>query len=168
MVFFSESLRAQSHVLIPPLYQQISRQFHVPARYVFCIALQESQKQTHGRLLPWPWTLNIAGTGQFYPTRQAALKGLRQALTTTKLVDVGLMQVNVKYHGHRFKRIEDMLDPVLNLQMGAQILRENYTRFLSWDTAIGKYHSYGNKPAQQQRAKRYLQHVKRRCEEYGS
>ena len=89
---------------MPPLaYRLAARSADVPPSILFAVALQESGMMLRGRLIPWPWTLNIAGRAHRYASRAETCSALRRALTRTPgtRVDVGLGQINVGYHGHR-------------------------------------------------------------------
>ena len=43
------------------------------------------------------------------------------AIHRGKSIDVGLLQVNTRWHGHRVDRLESLLDPKINLGVGAAI-----------------------------------------------
>ncbi len=112
-----------------------------------------------GRLIPWPWTLNVAGTPQRYATRAEACAGLRRALARTPAnrIDAGLGQVNLGYHTHRYTQPCELLDPYRNLAIAAEILREQHTPGEDWLLAIGRYH----RPAGGAPAARYRRSVHR-------
>ena len=67
---------------------------------LYAIGLMESGRPRDGGLAPWPWTLYLPGQGGVFLTSRAqALSTLRANLGTA--VDIGLMQVNLRWHGHR-------------------------------------------------------------------
>ena len=110
----------------------------VPEQVLLAMALCESRLGGQ----PWPWTLNIAGTPYFFLTREAALRKLQQLQAEHfDLVDVGLMQVNWRYHSHRFRSLAEALDPDSNQVVAAHILREHLQRTGSLVQAIARYHS---------------------------
>ena len=149
--------------VIPSLYHEIANKYNVPVERFYCVALQESGKKTYNLMLPWPWTINVKGRGFYYKTKIEALKSLNKAMKETNLIDVGIMQINVLYHKKRFTNIEQMLDPRVNLSVGAEILKENFDKFKDWNVATGKYHSYGKKKKQLKRARKYVRMVRERC-----
>ena len=126
----------------PPAYQLAAQQAGVPSPVLYAIALQESGARLRGRLIPWPWTLNVAGRAERYATRAEACAGIRRALarTSANRIDAGLGQVNLGYHAHRYDRPCDLLDPYRNLAIAAQILQEQHTPGEDWLVAIGRYH----------------------------
>lgn len=139
----------------PPAYQLAAHNADIPSVVLFAIALQESGIRVRGRLLPWPWTLNIAGTPYRFATRQAACHALLQALARqeAKRVDVGLGQTNLGYHGKRFASPCEALDPYRNLAVTAALLQEHYVATGDWVSAAGRYHRpAGGIPAARYRA----------------
>lgn len=142
----------------PPAYQLAARQAGVPSPVLYAVALQESGTRLRGRLIPWPWTLNVAGKAERYTTRAQACTGLRKALAVAPAsrIDAGLGQVNVGYHAHRYVQPCELLDPYRNLAIAAEILREQYTAGEDWLVAIGRYH----RPAGGAPAARYRRSVR--------
>ncbi|GAB5337070.1 lysozyme family protein [Pseudomonas fluorescens] len=135
-------LAVQADELPPPAYQLAAHDADVPSTVLFAIALQESGIHVRGRLLPWPWTLNIAGTPYRFATRQAACHALLQALARhdAKRVDAGLGQTNLGYHGQRFSGPCEALDPYRNLAVTAALLREHHASTGDWVSAAVRYH----------------------------
>lgn len=54
------------------------------------------------------------------------------------------MQVNLKYHGMKFARMTDLLDPNTNVQYGASFLISLATQAGSWKDAVMSYHNKNN------------------------
>lgn len=153
------SLAARAQELPPPAYQFAAQQAGVPSPVLYAIALQESGAKLRGRLIPWPWTLNVAGRSERYATRAEACAGLRRALmrVPTSRIDAGLGQVNLGYQEHRYHAPCDLLDPYRNLAIAADILREQHLPGEDWLLAIGRYH----RPAGGEEAVRYRHSVHR-------
>lgn len=128
--------------LPPPAYQAAARTAGIPASVLFAITQQESGLRLRGRFLPWPWTLNVAGQPRRFRTQHAACKGLLQAVARhgAKRIDVGLGQTNLGYQGHHYDEPCDALNPVKNLQVTAQLLREHFQATENWVAAAGRYH----------------------------
>ncbi|QDF96938.1 lytic transglycosylase [Azoarcus sp. DD4] len=143
----------------PPAYQLAAQRVGIPSAVLYAVALQESGTRLRGRMVPWPWTLNVAGTPQRYATRAAACTGLRRALgrKPAKRIDAGLGQVNLGYHAHRYTQPCELLDPYRNLGIAAEILREQHIPGEDWLIAIGRYH----RPAGGEPAARYRRSVHR-------
>lgn len=141
----------------PPAYQIVARQAGVPSPVLYAVALQESGAPLRGRLIPWPWTLNVAGRSERYATRAQACASLRRALARTpaRRIDAGLGQVNLGYQAHRYRHPCELLDPYRNLTITAEILKEQHIEGEDWLAAIGRYH----RPAGGAPAARYRRSV---------
>lgn len=134
---------------VPGAYRLYAAKYQVPPDVLFSVCLQESARDYQGRLLPWPWTLNVAGQGHYYSTRQEAARKLNDIITTGSCrVDIGICQVHWCSHLHNFDRPETLLDPYTNIDYAARLLRDEYQRSSGdhqerWWEAVGRYHSPG-------------------------
>jgi len=146
---------------IPIGYRQVAAEYAIPAQLFYAVALTESRRATHtGHALPWPWSLNVEGQTLRFPSRKAAWTALQSFLDQgIHLVDIGLMQINWRYHSERLGNAWKALDPYHNLRVGAQILREQYSRSGDWLMAAGHYHNPGTTPRQQHLAATYRKRV---------
>ncbi|MXN76503.1 transglycosylase SLT domain-containing protein [Burkholderia sp. 4701] len=119
------------------------------------IALNESNYRGHA----WPWTLNVAGQGYFFKSREEAYKAIETLLARERCnFDVGLMQVNWCYHGKRFASAWDALAPATNVAVAEAILTENFARTDSVAKAIAYYHSANPNPGRSYLA-RFVRHL---------
>ncbi|CAK1327463.1 lytic transglycosylase catalytic [Burkholderia pseudomallei] len=134
--------RSLAGAMPPPAYQLAAHDAGIPSVVLFAVALQESGMRIRGRLIPWPWTLNVVGTAYRFRTRGAACIALHAALSRVGAtrIDVGLAQINLGYQGRRFDRPCDALDPYRNLAVAAVILREQHALGDDWLVAVGRYH----------------------------
>jgi len=150
---------ARAQELPPPAYQIAAQRAGIPSTVLYAVALQESGIHRNGRIVPWPWSLNVAGQPRRYATRTDACAGLWQAMRTTPRtrIDAGLGQINLGYHQRRYASACDLLDPYRNLAIAAAILREQHTSGEDWLLAIGRYH----RPAGGAPAARYRRSVSR-------
>lgn len=157
---------AANAVVIPSAYVGIASENRVPPEILFIVSLGESgTKLTSGRVLPWPWTLNIAGKGHYYRTRKEAYAALLVAIHEGKLVDVSLGQVNWQWHAKSFNQDPWLaLEPFANLRVAARLLRTLYEADNrgDWWIAVGNYHSPGTKPEQRARAQSYSANARAR------
>lgn len=151
------ALAVQAQELPPPAYQLAAQQAGVPSPVLYAVSLQESGAKLRGRLIPWPWTLNVAGQSERYVSRAEACMGLRRALARAPAsrIDAGLGQVNLGYQAHRYGAPCELLDPYRNLAIVAEILREQHLPGEDWLLAIGRYH----RPAGGEAAARYRRSV---------
>ena len=146
------------HASVPVGYQQVADAYDLPAEVLYAVALTESARRVDstGNVRPWPWTLNVRGRGHFFASRQeaeAALQGLLDQGRTS--VDIGLMQVNWRYHRQRLGSLQRAIDPYHNLRVAAEILRDCHRNRQDWWEAVGCYHA----PNSPHRAARYRARV---------
>ncbi|HBO2188591.1 TPA: lytic transglycosylase domain-containing protein [Pseudomonas aeruginosa] len=159
---------ASAREVPPPAYQLAAQRAGIPSPVLYAVALQESGLRQRGRIVPWPWTLNVAGQARRYPTRAAACAALMAALRVVPAarIDAGLGQINLGHQRHRYRRPCDLLDPYYNLTQSAEILREQHSPDEDWLLAIGRYHRpAGGEPAARYRrgVSRHLQRVQGAC-----
>lgn len=127
-----------------------SEQYGVPVPVLYAVGLSESGRK--GQLSPL--AMNLAGRPYFALTRNEALGVVaRERARGTQLIDVGCMQINIKYHAGRFPSVEHMFDPALNVQYAARFISELRKSTGTWTMAVARYHAGpNNNPAQ----KRYI------------
>lgn len=143
---------------VPSAYRWIAIEHGIPAELFYAIALAESGKTvaSTSRRRPWPWTLNIAGEGQYFNSRWEAWRALDESLRAGQdSVDIGLMQVNWRFHQAKLGSSWLALEPYHNLAVGADILKDCYQKRRDWWASVGCYHAPSDKP----RAKRYRARV---------
>ena len=89
-----------------------------------------------------PHAINMSGQPYFPSSRNEALRLL---LRSGDNVDVGLMQVNWGFWGDKFGLSKsDLLDPQVNVLVGARILEYCVRVSGSWWMGIARYHSSGD------------------------
>jgi soluble lytic murein transglycosylase-like protein len=86
--------------------------------------------------------VNPSGKGYHFKNKIEAVKFVKAQLASGKSsVDVGCMQINLKYHPDAFTSIEQVFCPRKNIAYGAKFLKEKYNQYGDWQKAIGSYHS---------------------------
>ena len=95
-----------------------------------------------GRRVAWPWTIHANGKGKYFKTKAEAVAAV-QALQAKGIrnIDVGCMQINLKYHGKAFSSLDEAFDPKKNAAYSAQFLRKLYKRNENWKKTAMQYHS---------------------------
>ncbi len=143
---------------VPNGYRVIAAEYGIPYTVLYAVALAESGVGTidKGTHLPWPWTLNVSGRGHFYTSREAAWNALNTYIARgERSIDIGLMQVNWRYHEDKLRDTWRALDPYFNLRVGAGILRQCFEQRDEWCEGVGCYHA----PSNPVRARRYRSRV---------
>ncbi len=90
----------------------------------------------------WPWTVTSGGEGQYFPTKAAAIAEVKRLRAKgVENIDVGCMQINLKYHPDAFASLSDAFDPETNVRYAARFLKELRQAGNGWSDAVRRYHS---------------------------
>ncbi len=121
------------------------QKYGTPPGLLGAIAKAESGRRIAGTatLQPWPWALNVDGQGLYFATKEAAIARTRIALTQGGIfTDVGCMQVDLQFHPHAFRSLDEAYDPEANADYAARFLLSLYAAAGgNWFIAAGWYHS---------------------------
>ena len=122
--------------------EQVASNSVVPRDVIFKVARVESGRRIDGRHVSWPWSLNNGGKGYFLKDRATALSTLAQLQAQGKTnVDVGCMQLNIRWHADFFHSLEQMINPLDNVRYAVRYLEQLYRETGSWEKAVKFYHS---------------------------
>lgn len=112
----------------------VERKYDIPAGLLSSIAKIESALN--------PLAMNIDGravtSGSQKQVVELANKTLAAGLTN---IDLGVMQLNYRWHGKNFTSVEQMLEPESNINYAAKLLSSLKTEHGNWQTATRYYHS---------------------------
>jgi hypothetical protein len=125
-------------------FSSAERKYGIPKHLLMAIANTESGRFNPqvGKVVPWPWTLNVEGQGAYFNTMHDAMTAVKRAQQQGKdSIDVGCMQISLKHHPDAFATLLDALSPAQNVEYAAKFLRTNYDALGSWPEAIAAYHS---------------------------
>ncbi len=64
-----------------------------------------------------------------------------------RFIDVGCMQINVHFHGDRFRSLAEMFDAAVNVDYAAGFLKGLRTQVGSWTLAVAHYNAGPGNPA---------------------
>ena len=114
-----------------------------PPGLLLAIARTESGRPLPGgRVAPWPWTINVAGTGYFYESAPAAIAAVQSFQAAgVRSIDVGCMQINLVHHPAAFATLQQAFDPAANVAYGATFLTSLQAELGGWSGAVAAYHS---------------------------
>ena len=89
-----------------------------------------------------PLALNINGKEFFFVDKNSALSAINKAIASGIVsIDIGLAQINYKWHGENFTSVESMLSPELNIGYAARLLSKLKITHRDWHKAVRHYHS---------------------------
>jgi uncharacterized protein YcfJ len=74
--------------------------------------------------------------------QEEAAKTIKNALNSgITNIDIGIAQINYRWHGDNFKNIEKMINPATNIEYAAKLLSSLFKQHKTWHKAIRHYHS---------------------------
>lgn len=123
---------------------QAEQAHRIPAKLMPAISRVESGRldPVTGRVRPWPWTINVEGTGAFFDSKEQAIAAVQGLLAKgPRSIDVGCMQVNLRHHPNAFTDLQNAFDPPANTQYAARFLSLLYRQTGNWNLATAAYHS---------------------------
>ena len=134
MVFLLVLLPVQCWGFSADVFLRASAATGIPVELLLAISHVESGFHPHA--------LNVSGESAFPSSQYEAVRLLRQSGNN---VDIGLMQVNWGYWGNKFGLSKsELLDPQLNVLVGAKILEHCIRVGGSPWVGVGLYHSPQN------------------------
>ena len=115
----------------------------IPSGLLLGIGKAESGRiLKNNEMVIWPWTINHAGKSLFFDNKiQMKSYLLKHTEKGDNNLDVGCMQINLKWHKQNFKNIKDMLSIEPNVSYAASFLIQLKNKHGSWEKAIKHYHS---------------------------
>lgn len=117
--------------------------YGVPPVLLRAIARTESGRAVGGPVPePWLYAVNAAGKSHYAENKVQAAAFVRGNIGRgVTSVDVGCMQINLKWHPGAFSSIEEGFDAGKNVRAAARFLAALYSRHGSWPEAVAHYHS---------------------------
>lgn len=123
--------------------QSYERSARIPQGLMAAISFVESGREgADGTVVAWPWTINAAGMPRYFGNKEEAVRETRRLLDEgVRSIDVGCMQINLRYHPDAFRTLEEAFDPASNVAYAAKLLTELHRLQGSWPKAVERYHS---------------------------
>jgi hypothetical protein len=119
----------------------------LPPGILMAVGFTEAGRKVAGGATIWPWTVNVAGEGHFFASKAEAVDFVRRQQTLGRQsMDVGCMQINLRWHPDAFASLDEAFDPARNVAYAARFLRElrdsaREPGAAGWMRAVGLYHS---------------------------
>jgi len=116
------------------LIAQAEKTHSIPKDLLLSIALVESRINPH--------VLNVEGKAVISKSLSEVKGKLKQYLKSGYTsIDIGVMQVNYRWHREQFITLDEMLEPKTNIDYAARFLKQLYKTHGSWIKAVRHYHS---------------------------
>ena len=132
----NNALASNSYVQgkIKRLIQATEEQYGIPSGLLEAIAFVESGINNHA--------INVDGKPVIATNNNEALKVIADAQENgIRNIDVGVMQLNYRWHANAFANIQEMLNPKRNIEYAAEFLIRLKKQHGTWYAAICNYHS---------------------------
>ena len=122
--------------------ESVELQTDIPKGLLLGIGKAEAIRKINNKYIIWPWTINHAGKSLFFDTKKQMSNYVFKTLKRNDFnIDVGCMQINIKWHKNNFKKISDMFEVNPNISYAASFIKQLKNKHGSWDKAIKHYHS---------------------------
>lgn len=134
----------ETHEVCAQAIDQAEADARLPGELLTAISHVESGRWNpqEKALFAWPWTVTNGPDGQYFPTKDAAIAHVKKLQARgIRNIDVGCMQINLRYHPDAFKNLESALDPETNARYAVTLLKRLHKAHKSWGEAIRRYHS---------------------------
>lgn len=88
------------------------------------------------------YAINVGGRAVYAGSLAKALSIAKSKINSgVTNIDLGVMQLNYRWHGNQFASLEEMLTPEKNINYAAKLLKVLYDQHGDWQKAIRHYHS---------------------------
>lgn len=122
--------------------RKAERAHGIPRDLLMALGLQEAGMTVRGTRTIWPWSVNVEGRGYRFDTRVEAEEFVQGQLAQgIRSIDVGCLQINLRWHPDAFPTPGAGFEPDLNADYAARFLRDLRTQTGDWWQAAGHYHS---------------------------
>ena len=143
------------------LWETVAARVGLDPALLYGVALQETRHGAGAQAsAPWPFTLRGPDGPQFHATKAAAAQALRLLTARHRplAIDVGLMQVNLRWHGDTVADPTDLLDALTNLIVAADILAKAIASAPGdLELGVGHYHHWHDENRARADGRRVLQ-----------
>lgn len=122
---------------------QQEREKNIDDHLLLAMGFTEAGRMTPDRLFTvWPWTINVEGKDFLFNSKGEAIAFVReQQAKGVRSIDVGCLQVNLRWHPDAFPDLETAFDPVANVRYAAQFLDNLRRERGDLRLAVARYHS---------------------------
>jgi len=134
MFFYHDVSQAANRDKIIAIIKQKERQYNIPSGLLLAVIKTESNLN--------PFVLNINGKSLFFTTKEDSARAVNEAISSGIVnIDIGLAQINYKWHRDSFNNIDSMLSPKDNIHYAASLLAQLKKQHGDWHKALRYYHS---------------------------
>jgi soluble lytic murein transglycosylase-like protein len=120
----------------------------IPLNVLYAVGLTETGRR--GQLSPYD--MNVDGRAvRSTSLAEAIEKFQNERANGAKLIDIGCMQINHRWHSANFASLGDMFDPERNVRYAAAFLKQLKAQEGTWTMAVARYNAGPNNNAAQKK-----------------
>ena len=128
-------------------WERVAQDKDLDPHLLYAVSLAESQNAAPGHpgyATPWKWAVNDRGQGIFFDSRAEVQSYINEQLSAgNRNIDVSLMQINIRWHGHRVEDPLQLLETEIAIRVAADILNESIASAPGdIELGIGRYHHW--------------------------
>lgn len=127
------------------IFEEVGSSHQIDPLLLYSVAIVESGTGTgigKGYIRPYPYVLRTDEGAVFYKTSEEASFALSQIIKKTHKVDIGMMQLSLKWHPQAEPL--KLIDPRTNLIAAATYLKETMASTSDPVLGVGRYHNWGD------------------------
>lgn len=123
------------------VFDTVAARHGIDPLLLYSIAIAESAIGVGGGYIrPTPYVFRSSSGPRYFSSRQEAEVALASALKYTENIDVGMMQINLRYHPQ--PNPLSLLEPHYNLTVAARYLKDTLASTDDPVIGVGRYHSW--------------------------
>ncbi len=138
----AEEMDASSVCLRP--IEQIARETGIPTRVLYALAVERSGRTTDSGFVPWPWVVMANSGGIWFESKESAEAYRLEKLIRERPVRVGCFLLPDTYDNEGATAALDLLDPITNAGVAAEVLLDAFRDTNSWEAAIRSFDPLSN------------------------
>lgn len=129
------------------VFERAAQAHQIDPVLLYSVGLAESSyARGNGNISPWPWTIRTPDGPIYKESRAEIEQTLQEQLAIygeKSSIDVGMLQVNLRWNGDRVESPAVLLDPEQAAFTGAQLLKEALDSAPGdMELAVGRYHHW--------------------------
>lgn len=125
------------------IFAQVGQEKGVDPLLLYSIGVAESGTGVgNGLMRPEPLVIRYSGGAEFFSSLDEAIDRLTEVLKTTRNVDVGMMQINLRQHPQ--ENPHQLFDKAYNLTVAAEILKTAMSSTTDPIIGVGRYHHWAD------------------------
>ena len=142
---------SMAHGQLPQTFEAVATKYNIDPKILYALSMSESgKKHADNKFTPWAWTANICEgkpgkncKGYWFNSREELYSALQKQLAMgNEWFDVGIMQMNWRFHKDRFgENLWLATHPLVNMNQSVGLLLEIQTKHKDLNSIFKAYHA---------------------------